>query len=368
MHVLHVGDDPTGGGGIASVVRRHLSRSLDGVITSSLPSVSQDATTRWRRNRPALSAAWVILRRAPSNETVFHFHLSQRGSLLREGGLAAIARLRGHRILVVTLHGSGTLTMSRVQRFALSRVLSMCSVVHVLSSRHREAFTRLTTPLVVIPNDVDLPPEVRSGPDRERTVLFAGELGRRKGVDLLLAVWPRSPSGWTLELCGPEAADVQMIHRLLDDAPRVRVRGPLPHQQILTSMNEAAVLVLPSRAEALPMSVCEAMAAGCAIVATDVGGTCDLLGEGNPFLIPPQDPIALETALTRIMSNADERERQASANRKRAHELFSPPAIAQAWLAVYGDLCHPDDASPPHDRGLIPPTTGRKQERGGLRA
>jgi glycosyltransferase involved in cell wall biosynthesis len=103
-------------------------------------------------------------------------------------------------------------------------------------------------------------------------------------------------------------------------------------------MNEAAVVVLPSRAEALPMSVCEAMAAGCAIVASDVGGTRDLLGHDNPFLVAPEDQNALETALANLMSDAGERERQAVANRRRAEVLFSPPAIERAWMNVYANL------------------------------
>jgi glycosyltransferase involved in cell wall biosynthesis len=346
MHVLHVGDDPAGGGGIASVVRRHLSRSLDGITASSLPSVNQGATGFWRRNRPVLSATLGVLFRAPSDELAFHFHLSQRGSLFREGGLATIAHLRGHRALVTTLHGSSTLTMGAAQRFVLRRVLAKSSVVHVLSSRHADALASLARPLVVIPNDVDLPEEVRSASDREHTVLFAGVLGRRKGVDLLLGAWPRAaPLGWALELCGPEATgDARLIHRLLATAPRIRVRGPLTHQQILKSMNEVAVVVLPSRAEALPMSVCEAMAAGCAIVASDVGGTRDLLGQDNPFLVAPEDQNALETALANLMSDAGERERQAVANRKRAEVLFSPPAIARAWMTVYASLPGPGEA------------------------
>jgi glycosyltransferase involved in cell wall biosynthesis len=352
MHVLHVGDDPTLGGGIASVVRRHLSRSLEGVTPSSLPSVNQDATGLWRRNRPFLSAAWVVLRRAPSDELTFHFHLSQDGSLLREGGLATIAHMRGHRALVTTLHGSSTLTMGAAQRFALRRVLTMSSVVHVLSAPHADALASLARPLVVIPNDVDLPEDVRSASDREHTVLFAGVLGRRKGVDLLLGAWPRAaPPGWTLELCGPETTgDARLIHRLLATAPRVRLRGPLTHQQILKSMNEAAVVVLPSRAEALPMSVCEAMAAGCSIVASDVGGTRDLLGQDNPFLVAPEDQDALETALANLMSDAGERERQAVTNRRRAQVLFSPKAIARAWMAVYANLPGPGGARQPQFR------------------
>jgi glycosyltransferase involved in cell wall biosynthesis len=79
------------------------------------------------------------------------------------------------------------------------------------------------------------------------------------------------------------------------------------------------------------------MAAGCAIVATDVDGTCDLLGLGNPYLIASADKKTLVEALAALVNDPEERERQGVANRKRAVELFSPTTIAQAWLRVYAN-------------------------------
>lgn len=51
-----------------------------------------------------------------------------------------------------------------------------------------------------------------------------------------------------------------------------------------------------------------------------------------------EDQNALETALANLISVDGERERQAVANRKRAEVLFSPPAIARAWMTVYANL------------------------------
>jgi glycosyltransferase involved in cell wall biosynthesis len=366
MHVLHVGVDPCRDGGMASVVQRHLSRNLDGVTCAPLPAINQNETNLWRRYRPALSAAWVVLRRQPSKDLMFHFHLSERGSLLREGGLAVLAHIRGHRGSVATLHGSGTLTMGIAQRFVLGKVLARCAIVHVLSSRHAEALASVAAPLVLIPNDVELPDSVLPASARNRTVLFAGELGLRKGLDLLLAAWPRVASdGWTLELCGPEAAgEASMVQGLFLHDRTVHVRGRLDHEAILASMSTAAIVVLPSRAEALPMSLCEAMAAGCAIVATDVGGTCDLLGLDNPYLIPSGDKKALEEALVALVNDSEERERQGVANRKRAEVLFSPPAIAQAWMRVYANSQTGHASSPMVPRPESFPPAPRRGKRG----
>ena len=64
----------------------------------------------------------------------------------------------------------------------------------------------------------------------------------------------------------------------------------------------ANVVVLPSLHEGLSNAVMEAMAAGRAIVATDVGGTPELLN-GRGVLIPPGDPVALAAAIERLLTD-----------------------------------------------------------------
>ncbi|MFQ3612149.1 MAG: glycosyltransferase family 4 protein [Cyanobacteriota bacterium] len=67
----------------------------------------------------------------------------------------------------------------------------------------------------------------------------------------------------------------------------------------------AEVFVLPSLLEGLPLSLLEAMAAGLACLATDVGGTAEALHpQRNGLLIPPEDVPALREGLTQLLGNA----------------------------------------------------------------
>lgn len=93
----------------------------------------------------------------------------------------------------------------------------------------------------------------------------------------------------------------------------------------------ADVVVSPSDAEGCPNAVLEAMAAGCAIVATDVGGTAEVLGDAG-VLVPPGDPAALAAGMADALSAAP---RLTAAARDRALD-FTMAKCAGRYLAAYG--------------------------------
>jgi glycosyltransferase involved in cell wall biosynthesis len=99
----------------------------------------------------------------------------------------------------------------------------------------------------------------------------------------------------------------------------------------------ASIAVLPSREEAFPMFLVEAMAQGCAIVATDVGGVRELLGEAG-LLVRADDADALGDALTRLISEPGTRAEFAGASAARAAERFDAGRVARQWADTYAAL------------------------------
>jgi glycosyltransferase involved in cell wall biosynthesis len=107
---------------------------------------------------------------------------------------------------------------------------------------------------------------------------------------------------------------------------RVCFAGPRTGPDLDRSYGAADLLVLASRAETYGMVVTEALARGLPVVAADVGGVPEALGNGADgtrpgLLVQPGDPAALAAALRAWLNNADLRARLRRAARERRESL-----------------------------------------------
>jgi glycosyltransferase involved in cell wall biosynthesis len=97
--------------------------------------------------------------------------------------------------------------------------------------------------------------------------------------------------------------------------------------------------VLASRAEGTSMSILEAMASGCSIIATDVGGNRALLGEdGAGRLVPSGDASALAAAMAQLGPSQGTAARLGSPARSRAIQLYSHGAMVERYEALYREV------------------------------
>lgn len=102
---------------------------------------------------------------------------------------------------------------------------------------------------------------------------------------------------------------------------------------------ELDVAVLCSRSEGQSNALLEYMAAGRAIVATDVGGNRELIEpETNGLLVPPGDPAQLAEAILRLLADAPLAARLGAAARHRVEERYSLPARARRFEEFYQRL------------------------------
>lgn len=100
-------------------------------------------------------------------------------------------------------------------------------------------------------------------------------------------------------------------------------------------LSQSDVFVLASKFEGLPTVVIEAMACECYVVATDCGGTAEILGDTGK-LVPIQDSRALADALKEVLSlNIEDRVDNNKKARLRAEQLFSLESSVEKWLAIY---------------------------------
>jgi glycosyltransferase involved in cell wall biosynthesis len=175
----------------------------------------------------------------------------------------------------------------------------------------------------VVPSGVALPPDIGAEADPPE-VLYAGRLSPEKGV---------------LELV-EAARDLNLV--VAGDGP---LRGQIPgaqgfvaHDDLQELYARAAVVACPSRREGFGVACLEAMAHGRPVVATAVGGLLDLVVDGETgIVVPPRDPVALRSALQRLLADPELRRRLGAAGRERARDRFSWPAVTDATLAAYAE-------------------------------
>jgi glycosyltransferase involved in cell wall biosynthesis len=224
---------------------------------------------------------------------------------------------------------------------------------YVLEQAERFYRTRLPH-ATVLPNAIAPPgPEKRwsiSGTE-PGTVLFVGRTDRLKGADTLIESFgeiSRRLPGARLLLAGPvqaisDGSGRQVgLHEFIESriAPEVRGRiAVLGHQhpeRLMELRRNAAVTVVASRTENFPYSVLEAMAQGCPVVATRVGGIPEMLEPGKTGeLVPPGDARALGEAVIGVLSNG---ERAAALGRRAFEEVcrrFAYGPVARQAIEFY---------------------------------
>ncbi len=187
--------------------------------------------------------------------------------------------------------------------------------------------------------------DVRDGlgiPPEARLVVAAGRLVGQKGYpDLIAAAALLHPRFGDLRVLIAGDGKEESALRALVDAQglgeRVTFAGFRSDVQRLVRAGD--VFVQASHFEGLPNAVLEAMALGRPVVATDVGGTRELVADGETgYLAPARDPKTLADRLAALLSDPDRRERMGAAGRAQAEAHFSLEAMVSGTERVFQSL------------------------------
>ena len=230
----------------------------------------------------------------------------------------------------------------------LVRRLLVADRVIALNETVRDGYARrLGVPadrMLMMSNPVEWPDDV---PERRRDgpvgAAFLGYFREMKGVfDLLRATSllpPEHRERLRLVVAGhgdPEPVRAAVREAGITDV--VDVREYLPPAERDAVLAEAEILVLPSYAEGLPMSVLEAMAWGVAPVVTPVGGLASLVRDGqNGVLVPVGDPEALASALGKLLVDDEARRAMGARARDDVHVFAAEPwaaRLAELWRSL----------------------------------
>ena len=176
--------------------------------------------------------------------------------------------------------------------------------------------------------------------------MFLGYLSARKGVPELLQALA-SPAlaalPWRATLAGGGPVDEFRVRAAtVGLADRVAFPGWIDQSAASALCAVADILVLPSYAEGLAMSVLEGLAHGLAVVATPVGAHAEVIEpDQSGLLVPPGDIAALGAALARVVGDRALRERLRAGARQRFIERFDVRSysgrLTRLHCALLGD-------------------------------
>lgn len=194
---------------------------------------------------------------------------------------------------------------------------------------------------LIIPNGVhvDVVPEFL--PEFGR-IVFAGRLEEIKGVDILLEAFSQLPAHAHLRIVGTGSLEQQLHIQAsrLGIAERVTFIGQCTHDQVLQEMAHAEIFCGVSRSEAFGNVFIEALAVGCAVIATNVDGIPDIIThEYNGLLVEPNNAVQTATALQRLL---DDKQLRAEfyRNGKESVRKFDWTHVISQYSILYSSLLH----------------------------
>ncbi|MEO8432633.1 MAG: glycosyltransferase [Acidobacteriota bacterium] len=301
----------------------------------------------WRAVRNAAALRGILRRRRPD---LIHSYLTETSAI------AAAARWPGRAPFHVYSKRSLVRWIAREAVYFPLVKWTNARADLILANSHavaEESIRKEGTPAAkirVVHNGVDTD-LYRPGP---RSDALAGELGIPAGspvvgmianlhlykghADVLRACASWGQPDLRLVFVGREGNASDSVRRLVAElglAERVVFTGPRTDVPELLRLFD--VFVSASHEEGFSNSILEAMASGCGIVATAVGGTVEQIEDGKSgCLVPPEDPAAIERALRRLFDTPDFLAKVRGNARARAVERFSLAALRDAMAEIYG--------------------------------
>jgi phosphatidyl-myo-inositol alpha-mannosyltransferase len=240
--------------------------------------------------------------------------------------------------LVGTFHAAGESAAYRYLGWGLKRMASRLAYrVAVSPDAAALAATSLGGEYELLFNGIEVDRFAigEAHPTDGPTIFFLGRHEPRKGLEVLLEALADLPDDVRLWVGGDGPQTAELTARYGDD-PRIEWLGRISDEERATRMRGCTVYCSPSlRGESFGMVLLEAMASGCALVASDLDGHRNVATDGvDALLAPVGDPAALAKVLRSVLDDDALRAELVAGGRRRAEEL-SMVHLAQRYVEIY---------------------------------
>jgi glycosyltransferase involved in cell wall biosynthesis len=177
---------------------------------------------------------------------------------------------------------------------------------------------------------------------KNNLVLTVGRLGPGKGLeDLIDAVTSIPDPKASLELTiigdGPLRASLEQQIKAASMQKKIHCEGHIADRNLLIDFyQKASLFVLASHHEGLPTVILEAMACGCPVLATSVGGVPNIIEDGNNgMLVPPRDPHQMAMAIQSLLAEPRKLTEMGLRARQTIEQNFSWEQIGSRFIELY---------------------------------
>jgi glycosyltransferase involved in cell wall biosynthesis len=180
-------------------------------------------------------------------------------------------------------------------------------------------------------------------------VTFVGRLIYAKGAQDLISAFPRikdTASNVKLLIVGggPYRAELEKLARRTDCSSSILFLGQKKQAELIEILSATDIFVNPSYSEGLPTSVMEAASIGLPIIATDVGGTREIITTGKTgILVQARDMGQLAEELCRLCADAELRGKLGKNARILAERKFDWDKITGEYIKLYASLIEKDN-------------------------
>lgn len=243
-------------------------------------------------------------------------------------------------------------TYTRYKRnFLLGALLRRVADVYVGLSKYTTRFMlELGLPkakIVTIPNAVDTETfRPNDSKKMDNLILSVGRIIPEKGLDVLLKAMFNLKTRTQVVIIGTAENDsyfsgIQHLIQRINDRTEHKVSylGPIHGNALIDWYQKATIFAAPARKEHFGIANIEALACGTPVVASAVGGVPDVVKDGfDGVLVPPDQSLALASALETLLENKKLRESYGRNGRMMAEKFFSWNTVLEKVVRIYKKL------------------------------
>ncbi|MBC1937008.1 glycosyltransferase family 4 protein [Listeria grandensis] len=341
MNILMIGPSSASKGGIATVIGNFEEHFESDAHTVTYLATWQEGsfTQRLQTTIHSFFQLRKIIR--DKHIDIVHIHMAQQGSFYRKALLLLLAKSKCR--VILHIHASQfdifyEKSHPLAQKY-IRWILSKPDKVIVLSDEWATFYNTLTdVPVTVIENAVKMPAESTYNNASQHIIAF-GRIGERKGSYDILKVANQVGQAFPdvqFDLYGDGELEKVAAEIEAQQLNNVRLGGWIDATAKEAILQDAALHILPSYHEGLPMAILETMACGIPNLSTRVGGIPQAITDNeNGMLIEAGDTDQLATKIIRFLENQAMRDQFSEKARYTIATHFAIDPYLQKWEQIY---------------------------------